>query len=106
LRAALLMIGLLLGGVVAAQQAEPEEPTVLPDGPGREETFYACISCHSTAIIRRQGMTRAQWDGLMDWMTEKHGMTPLEGTERQLIVDYLAQSFPPRRRAPRNPFAD
>ena len=98
----------LLGGALAvAQAADPaEEPSVLPAGPGQEEVFYTCTACHSSAIIRRSHFPREQWDGLMDWMTEKHGMNPLEGAERTLIVDYLAQHFGPRQ-APargRNPF--
>lgn len=83
-----------------------EEPSALPAGNGQEEVFYACTACHSTAIIRRSAFPRQQWDGLMDWMVEKHGMNPLEGDERTLIVDYLTQHFGPRT-APargRNPF--
>ncbi len=98
-----------LAGAAFAQGADApggEEPSVLPAGQGQEEVFYACTACHSTAIIRRSSFRRDQWDGLMDWMTEKHGMNPLEGAERTLIVDYLAQHFGPRA-APargRNPF--
>ena len=100
----------LLPGLAFAQSPDPtqvvEEPTVLPAGPGQEETFYACTACHSTAIIRRSGFPRPQWDGLMDWMVEKQGMTPLEGEERRVIVDYLAEHFGPRQPAnrARNPF--
>jgi hypothetical protein len=42
----------------------------------------------------------------MDWMAERHGMTPLEGADRSLVVDYLARHFGPAQ-APargRNPF--
>jgi cytochrome c5 len=83
-----------------------EEETVLPDGDGRSETFGYCVACHNTAIIRRSHFTRAQWDGLMDWMTEKHGMNALEGELRQTIVDYLATHFGPRQAPARggNPF--
>lgn len=102
--------GLLLAAApsLPPRASEPEEPTVLPDGHGRDETFYACTACHSTAIIRRSGFTRQQWDDLMDWMVDKQNMNPLEPDERTLIVDYLAGAFPPRReRAPAfaNPFA-
>jgi mono/diheme cytochrome c family protein len=91
-------------------QANPdnEAPDVLPPGDGREEAFYACTACHSTALIRRSGLSRAAWDGLMDWMVEKQNMTPLDPAQRTLIVDYLAQAFPPRRQQPGgrvNPFA-
>ncbi len=111
LRSAFLALALMAGAAVA-QTSNPadapggEDPSVLPAGNGQEEVFYACTACHSTAIIRRSAFPRAQWDGLMDWMTEKHGMNPLEGEERKLIVDYLAQHFGPRT-APargRNPF--
>lgn len=90
---------------LAAVQNPPETAEALPPGHGREEVFARCTACHSTAIIRRSGLQPAAWDELMDWMTEKHGMPPLEGPDRALVVDYLARSFPPRR-APRaaNPF--
>jgi hypothetical protein len=94
---------------VAAAQAvsQPtEEETVLPEGHGRSETFGSCVACHSTAIIRRSSFSRDQWDGLMDWMTEKHNMNPLEGELRETIVNYLAQHFGAAQ-APargRNPF--
>lgn len=106
----LLAVLLLIPAWAIAQSSDSaavaEDPTVLPAGPGQEETFYACTACHSTAIIRRSGFPRAQWDGLMDWMVEKQGMNPLEGEERKLIVDYLAQHFGPRQPAnrARNPF--
>lgn len=109
----LAVLALLGGGVALAQapsatleEAQQEDPSVLPPGEGQEETFYACTACHSTAIIRRSRFSREQWDGLMDWMTERHGMNVLEGDERRLIVDYLTQHFGPRQgpaRA-RNPF--
>jgi len=84
-----------------------EEETVLAEGPGRSETFGYCTACHNTALIRRSAFDRDRWDELMDWMTEKHRMNPLEGELRQTIVDYLAAHYGPRQRAPRggrNPF--
>ena len=83
-----------------------EEETVLPEGHGRAETFGYCVACHSTAIIRRSAFSRDQWDGLMDWMTDKHNMTRLEGELRETIVNYLTQHFGAAQ-APargRNPF--
>jgi mono/diheme cytochrome c family protein len=85
-------------------EAEPETPEVLPEGPGRDETFFACVACHNTAIIRAQGMTRERWDETLSWMVERHNMPNYEGEERKVILDYLARHFPPRRRAPVNPF--
>lgn len=84
-----------------------DTPESLPDHPGREETFYYCVACHSFKVVGRQGMDRARWSGTLDWMTEKHGMPKLEGKEREVILDYLAKAYPPSS-APaggwRNPF--
>jgi hypothetical protein len=79
----LLALWLLLPMLAVAQPRDAseaaEDPSALPDGPGQEETFYACTACHSTAIIRRSGLPRPQWDRLMDWMVEKQGMNPDRG---------------------------
>lgn len=105
IRAAALALALV--AVPAAAQM-PETEDVLPAGPGREVVFPLCTACHASAVIRRSGLTRERWDELMDWMTERHGMPPLEGEQRTVIVDYLAEHFPPRRSGTagrgRNPF--
>ncbi len=88
----------------AAAQAATDTPEVLPEGPGREETFYACTACHGIALVRQQGMTRERWDETIQVMIDRHGMTSYDGELRDLILDYLAASFPPRRRTPTNPF--
>jgi hypothetical protein len=104
--APLLALALVLSSTLVARAQET--PEALPEAPGREETFYACIACHGTAVIRRSRLTREGWDELMDWMTEKHGMPTLEGEERRIVVDYLARVFPPRAQQQRgrgdNPF--
>jgi hypothetical protein len=81
-----------------------ETPEDLPEGKGRDETFYACAACHGTAIIKAQGMTRERWDATIDWMMERHGMPEIDADDRKLIVDYLAQTFPSRQRGRTNPF--
>ncbi len=88
---------LLLGapGVSRAQGAA-ETPEVLPAGPHRDETFYFCMACHSSRVVSRQGMSRERWDETLHWMSEKHAMPVLEGEERGLVLDYLAQAFPAR----------
>src|SRR5262249_61317935 len=70
----------------------------LPDGPGREVTFYTCTACHGVALIKAQGLTRDLWDSTFDLMLEKHRMPPVKAAERAEILDYLSQQFPPRRR--------
>lgn len=92
---------------IAAVQRPAEAEDVLPPDEARGDVFGACTACHSTAIIRRSRFRRDQWDELMTWMTDRHGMNPLEGEQRARIVDYLARHFGPAQ-APRgrNPFLD
>jgi len=70
----------------------------MPPGKGQEETFYLCAACHGTAIIKAQGMTRERWDSTFQYMIDRHGMADPDKADRDLIVDYLATNFPPRRR--------
>lgn len=78
----------------------PHNDTVedMPDGKGREVTFYACTACHGVALIKAQGLTRDLWDSTFDLMLERHKMAPVKPEERAEILDYLAEQFPPRRR--------
>lgn len=70
----------------------------MPPGKGQEETFYLCAACHGTAIIKAQGMTRERWDATFQYMIDRHAMADPDKADRDLIVDYLAEHFPPRRR--------
>jgi hypothetical protein len=87
-----------------------ERPEDLPEGPGREETFYACTACHNFKLVAAQGMTRRQWDESLAWMTSRHNMADIQGADRALILDYLEKHYPPRARSGpgggwKNPFA-
>ncbi len=88
----------------AHAQELQETPEVLPPGVGRDETFYTCTACHGTAIIAAQGMSRERWDATIDWMVERHGMPEIDGADRKLVLDYLAETFPSRQRGRPNPF--
>ena len=63
-------------GAASVVQAGAPNPELgdLPDGPGAEETYYQCVACHSTALIRQQRITDARWDHLWQWMVEAQGM--------------------------------
>jgi hypothetical protein len=112
-RAGLLIAAALLAGSAGLQAQQPfsprdESPEQFPPGPGRDDTFYACTPCHNFKLVAAQGMNRRQWEDSLSWMTERHGMPPLEGNERKTVLDYLEQTYPPRapaagRGAP-NPF--
>lgn len=83
-----------------AQPAGPaaEEPELFPDHPGRDATFYFCSACHGFKLVAAQGQTRAQWDGTLNMMTERHSMPKVEGAARAAMLDYLAAAFAPRQR--------
>ena len=76
---------------------EPEDFGVMVVAPGASETFYACTPCHSERIVAQQGLTREQWDELLDWMVEEHEMGPIEGDARTTILDYLGAHYGPDR---------
>src|SRR5690606_32989565 len=80
-----------------------EAPEQFPDGPGREDTFYACTACHGFKLVAQQGMNRRQWEETLDWMTEKHGMPELQGADRTAVLDYLEATYPPRAAPGRSP---
>lgn len=88
---------------------DEETPEQLPAGAGREKTFYACTACHNFRLVAAQGMSRRQWEDSLAWMTERHGMPPLHGEDRERVLSYLESTFPPRppqaRRGWQNPFA-
>jgi hypothetical protein len=91
---------------VASLPPDPSEtPADLPDGPNREEAFYFCTACHGAALVRRQHLSRERWDELLSWMSANHNMPPLDGAQRERVLDYLAAALPPSGRVQRpNPF--
>lgn len=69
----------------------------LPVGPGAEDTYYQCIACHSTAIIRQQRLSDARWDYLWTWMIEDQGMYEPDDETKDLILTYLKTHFSSER---------
>lgn len=69
----------------------------LPVGPGAEDTYYTCIACHSTAIIRQQSLTDERWDYLWTWMVEEQGMYEPDEETKELILTYLKTHFSSER---------
>lgn len=96
LAAATALAVLCLGSPAQAQ--EDDAFGGLPPGEGRELVYGTCTACHSTAIIRQQGMTRARWDSTLTWMVEQQGMPDPPPDMRATILDYLAEQFPAERK--------
>ena len=86
-----------------------ESPEEFVAGVGRNETFYACTACHGFRLVAQQGMTRAQWEDSINLMVRRHSMPPLDDKDREVVLNYLENAYPPRAPAGRggfvNPFA-
>ena len=81
-----------------------EEPDDLPPGEHRDLTFYTCTACHGFKIVSQQGQTRERWESTIDFMVERHKMPTPSAEVRSAVAEYLFANWPPRRRAPVNPF--
>jgi hypothetical protein len=94
--AAAIAAALVLATAGLAQDFRPRPPAIedLPEGPGREETFYACTACHGLDLIKAQKMDAAGWERTIDYMIDTHGMFTPDPDHRALIVNYLATAFP------------
>lgn len=97
------------GSAVAQPQTftpKDESPEDFAAAPGRDDTFYACTACHNFKLVAQQGMSRRQWEDILQLMNERHGMPKLDDKDRETVLTYLSTAYPPR--APRggwqNPF--
>ena len=86
-----------------------ESPEDFPAGAGRDETFYACTACHGFKLVAQQGLSRAGWEDSINLMIRRHNMPPLDTKDRDVVLGYLAATYPPRAPATRggwqNPFS-
>ena len=80
-----LAAALLCSGRFAGPQFVPrdENPEDFPAGAGRDDTFYACTACHGFKLIAQQGMSRRQWEELIELMVRRHNMPPLPEKDRR-----------------------
>ncbi|WP_428647987.1 hypothetical protein [Roseibium sp.] len=94
--------GLIVSAGILAVQAVPGKAAgtdedaefgVLKVAEGVEETYYTCTACHSERIVAQQGLSRAHWDELMEWMVEEQGMNEIDEPDRTLILDYLSEHY-------------
>ena len=93
------------GGMAEADAAGPATPgsARLPDlgvlvaGEGAGETHAYCTVCHSERIVAQQGLTRADWEELLEQMVEENGMNPIEEPDLGRVLDYLTTNYGPDR---------
>src|SRR5437016_8851245 len=63
----------------------------LPDGPGRDLVFQACVQCHDLRNTVSQRKTGTAWKRTVDEMIWRGA--PLTAVEAETIAKYLAASF-------------
>jgi virginiamycin B lyase len=77
---------------LVAQAQGQKGPPPFPEGKGKALVEAVCAGCHATNLIQASsGYTRDHWDRLTATMINLSG-TPEQKNE---ILDYLAQNFPP-----------
>lgn len=102
-----LAILALASGLAAAREAEKritlpaDHPTgELMAGQGVEAVRASCIACHSTDyIVRQPGRNAKQWEAEVRKMVTVFG-APIDESEIQVIVQYLAANYGPVRKTP------
>ena len=67
--------------------------SLLPADVGRDETEAYCSVCHSLMLVVQQGLNRADWDELLNWMVEEQEMQPMEAADRAKVLRYLTKHF-------------
>ena len=88
--------GAAAGGEASGGAAAPSpahDLGLLVAGEGAFETHAYCTACHSERIVAQQGLTRPDWDELLEQMIEEHEMTPIEEPDRARVLDYLAAHY-------------
>ena len=102
-----VLVGLLAGTAMAQPETQyqspiPEERSFLRKddkydglaaGEGREDTFYTFQNCFKIGWIKRQKLTRTEWDMAVDQMLKDCKQEPLEPDQKQTIVDYLVANY-------------
>ena len=80
-------------GAAAPRPAQPPSLGVLVAAEGAEETHAYCTACHSERIVAQQGLSRPDWEELLEQMVEENGMTPIEEPDLGRILTYLATHY-------------
>jgi virginiamycin B lyase len=85
-----VVVLLLMAGQAPAQAPAAARNAALPEGAGRAAVEASCGSCHGLNMITSgSGYTHAQWDELTATMVE------LAPEQKNEVLDYLAQHYPP-----------
>lgn len=67
---------------------------LLPEGPGKEIAEKACLTCHSTDILRQQRLTEGQWAASVKKMAGWGA--DVRDDQKDDLVRYLTAHFGPQ----------
>ncbi len=91
--ATVVISGVTLAAMALCAQTR-ETPGDLPAGPMQQKAREACLACHDARIIVQQQLDRRIWAREVDKMIRWGA--PVDPKDRDALVDYFAQHFPPR----------
>jgi|GEM_PF-1082077 len=77
----------------AATPAGPANIGKLFRAPGAEKTFIYCSVCHSERIVTQQGLTKYDWEELLEWMIDDQGMDAIPEPDYTTVIDYLTTHY-------------
>ena len=108
--AVMIVIGVIAVIGISPAAAQPDD---LPAGPGAEIFRRDCLSCHGADLTVSQRLSRPGWvrevDKMIRWgavIGDAAGSNPSgSGSDREVLIDYLAANFAPRRKAASRPGA-
>ncbi len=67
----------------------PQDPMILPEGPGKDDVATNCLACHSASMILTQPrLTRKEWESEVAKMAKAY-RAPIDVIAVPHIVDYL-----------------
>ena len=85
---ALLVLG--LAGAAWSQET-------LPAGKGKDTVEMVCTQCHGLSNITNNRFSKADWQAMVEQMIANGAS--LTDTEKETVVEYLAQNFPDKKTA-------
>jgi cytochrome c5 len=91
---AVVFAAVVLTSAVSAQLKSPSRPRVLmPDGPARQVLRDNCVSCHGIDEYGFYSLDRESWDRFINETHTGDYSVGLTGGERDILLDYLDNSF-------------
>lgn len=85
--------------------AEVDETTGLLIADGWQTVRVHCGGCHSHKLVTAQRADRQTWLDMIRWMQQTQNLWQFDAATEAVILDYLAENYPPKRNRRRAPIA-